>query len=381
MPLLHVLGESLVEQDELVEKIRLHPESVAKFAQAMRNPNGPDASPAMLTFNGAIVTATEATKVASAATTPIQDVGIGKPATVLIRHVYTGSYPKKGAFGSGGRDMLLTSAVRDAFTTFNMAPRAINFTKRRIPSYSNLIGPSATEDGTPVVYYSPAVTSQSTLVTFDLAFNDFDGELMDQIGGAVQTAGGIPVFGPYSGVLIGVGMAIKLISRLANSLVDSKPEFTETERLEFEVPGSTIPAAGFKVVCSKQFDHTQFRFEYEKGLVHKDTGVRYEGDLPYIVYLLDGTKNESLANFTPTAATAAQLSRFLSQKEGSTTVIEAIVDGLKLYNDAKFRGEADRLAKVIEKLPEDSTERVELEKKRQAFIANIISELLKPSNA
>jgi len=54
------------------------------------------------------------------------------------------------------------------------------------------------------------------------------------------------------------------------------------------------------------------------------------------------------------------------------------MDALKLYNDVKFRREADRLAAEIERLEEGSVERKEKEAQREAALANIVDELLKP---
>ena len=79
-----------------------------------------------------------------------QPIGTGKPLSIIIRHVYTGRYPKGSAFGAARRDVLLSSAVRDVFTSFNAAPRAVNIVKRRIPAHSDIGGPAATENGTPL---------------------------------------------------------------------------------------------------------------------------------------------------------------------------------------------------------------------------------------
>src|SRR4051812_33936040 len=87
-----------------------------------------------------------------------EPIGAGKPLSIIIRHVYTGRFPKGAVFGGSRRDLLLTSAVRDVLTTFNAAPRAINILKRRIPHRSDIKGVDATENGTPLVFYTPAVT-------------------------------------------------------------------------------------------------------------------------------------------------------------------------------------------------------------------------------
>jgi hypothetical protein len=305
-----------------------------------------------------------------------EPIGTGKPLSIILRHVYTGRYPKSGVFGASRKDMLLTSAVRDVFATFNAAPRAVNIIKRRIPSSTSITGIDATENGTPLIYYSPAVTSVSTTATIELSFDDFPEELVSRIGNAIVSAGGIPVFGPYGAVMIGVGLAIKLLSKVVNTLSDARAEFSVSERLEFELPDGGQMMAGYRVLCEPTFDPTPYTFKLGVGLVDAH-GKPYAGDEPYVVLLLDGKKQDAFKEFTPTAATAALLERFLEQKDGSEVVISTVVDAFKLFNDLRFRREADQLRT---RLPSDSTseEYKTLEKKINALLANIGEPLLKP---
>jgi hypothetical protein len=303
-------------------------------------------------------------------------IGTGKPLSIIMRHAYTGRYPKGSFFGGKRSDLLVTSAVKDVFTTFNAAPRAVNMLRRRISHRTTLAGIDATENGTPLIYYSPAVTQVSTTATIELSFDDYPDELVSRIGNAIVTAGGIPLFGPYGAVLIGVGLAIKLVSTVVNALTDSKPEFSMSERLEFELPDGAPLTPGYRVLCEPTFDPTDFTFKLGAGLIDVN-GRPYDGDEPYVVLLLDGRKQDAFKEFTPTAATAALLDRFLQQKDGSDVVISTIVDAVKLYSDFRFRREVDRLNEL---LPTDtnSDEYKALKKKIDALLANIGEPLLKP---
>ena len=225
---------------------------------------------------------------------------------------------------------------------------------KRVSKKDHITRPKATENGTELVYYINALTAEALTITFDIAFDDFPDELIDQIGSAIQTAGGIPIFGPYSGILLGVGMAVKLVSKLANALVDARPDFSVTEKLEFQIPGSPISGSGYNVLSTAPLNTSDFSFDLKQGLIHKATNKPYDGDEAYIVYMLDGTQKYSFKSFTPTVASAAMLSRFLSQKEGSQVAIETMTEAFKLFSDMRYRREADRLQKEIEKLPADS---------------------------
>lgn len=186
------------------------------------------------------------------------------------------------------------------------------------------------------------------------------------------------MFGPYSGMLFAAGSAIKLVSRLLNSLVDARPEFSLTERLDFQVPGAPIPDSGYKIVSNDALNHADFDFDLRRGLVSKQSGQPYDGDEPYIAFLLDGTRNDAFKEFTPTAASAALLSKFLNQREGSELAMEAITEAFRVYSDLRYRREADRLQHEIGTLPEGCDERRDLEVQRGAAIANILDCLLKP---
>jgi hypothetical protein len=305
-----------------------------------------------------------------------EPIGTGKPLAIVLRHAYTGRYPKGGSFGGSRKDVLLTSAVRDVFGTFNAAPRAVNIMRRRIPRATSIAGVDATESGTPLVYYTPAVTSVSTTATIELSFDDFPDALVSRVGNAIVSAGGIPLFGPYGAVMIGVGLAIKLVSTVVNALSDARPEFAVSERLEFELPDGGPIEAGYRILCEPTFDPTPFTFKLGVGLVDGQ-GRPYAGDEPYVVLLLDGRKQDAFKEFTPTAATAALLERFLQQKDGSEVVIGTIVDAIRLYNDVRFRREADRLTAQLPS-NQDSAEYKTLKKKIDALLANVGEQLLKP---
>ena len=304
-----------------------------------------------------------------------EPIGTGRPLSIIIRHVYTGKFPAS-SFLSSRKDVLVTSAVRDVFATFNAAPRAINLLKRRIASRADMFGIDATESGTPLVFYTPAVTSVSTTATFEMSFDDFPDELVTRVSNAITTAGNVPVFGPYGPVLIGVGLAIKLAASAVNALSDSKAEFSVSERLEFELPDGEPLAAGYRVLCANSFDPTPLSFKLGKGLVD-GAGKPYDGDEPYIVVLLDGARRDAFADFTPTAATAAILERFLQQKDGSDVAINTIVDAVKLFNDLRYRKEADKLDAQLQGLDENSDQYRTLKKKVDALLANVSEPLLK----
>jgi hypothetical protein len=107
--------------------------------------------------------------------------------------------------------------------------------------------------------------------------------------------------------------------------------------------------------------------------------VAAAGDPPDpIVISVDGAPMEELANFAPTAASAAVLSRFFGIKDGQQLPLDTIIDAIKLFNDLKFRKEIDRLDDQLKALKPDDPKRPQLEEKRKALLGNIMEDLLKP---
>jgi hypothetical protein len=76
-----------------------------------------------------------------------EPIGIGKPLTIELRHVYTGKYPVPG-FLDADKDMMITTAMK-SLATFNAAPRALNFVQKDVRAKTNTRSLPATADGTP----------------------------------------------------------------------------------------------------------------------------------------------------------------------------------------------------------------------------------------
>ena len=93
----------------------------------------------------------------------------------------------------------------------------------------------------------------------------------------------------------------------------------------------------------------------------------------------DGTEDNELKTFTPTAVSAAVISRFFNIKEGNSVPFDLVIDALKLANDISFRKQIIELDKKIAAAP-DGPAKEEMKKKRAALKDNILEELLKPTS-
>ena len=273
--------------------------------------------------------------------------------------------------------MLVTSAMKDV-VVFNVASRAVNFLRKDVGANTSINSPAATEQGTPLVAYLPAVTSPSTILTLEIVFDEFPDQLFGKVSSALSSLGGLPIFLPANGYLMAASTVVKLAGDLGQALFDGTPVFSATETLDFDIPGATSPEAEFRIVCNPDFDPTPYRFEPRKGLLDRDTGTPYAGDEPYIVLSLDGKQQDQFAGFTPTAASATLIEKFLNVKEGSEAAMDTLVESMKLFSDSKFRFQADSVKRKLEASTAGSDEAKALEERYKALLANIQNEAMRP---
>jgi hypothetical protein len=385
--LYHLLGNAIVDEQEYAEKWKSgeleeffqnlkryqkgHP--VPKSQQAIRLSSG------KLTFNNYISYRSAETLPGRAPEDagnliPFTPIGDGKPLTIEIREVYTGKFP-----GHGKKAMLITSAVK-SWKDQDPKPHAINFVKKDVGKNNRIETVGATEHGTPIVYYSPAVMDDLLSYDLSIAFQDIPKELIDKFGNLFHSAAAIPVFLPYSACLFAAGSIIKISGTLAKSVFDGNAEFFSSEKINIKRPG--IPTyAGYNLVTSRKepLDSdfiSKFHPDNEGRLVDKQ-GNPYTGDIPYVVVCLDGAAQEELASFAPMAASAQLLSKFITTEENQNVPFDTLFEGIKLYNDYQYRTRVNTIDGKLKGSLKDE-EKAALEKEREALIKNILTEDMKP---
>lgn len=302
-------------------------------------------------------------------------IGPGKPLTIEIRHVYSGKYPKSGLFRKE-KDVAVVSGVKD-YAIFAATARALNFIQKDHTKRTRFTTPSAFEKGTPVVAYYPALTTSSLTMSIEMAVDDFPGDFVNDLGNAFTALSGVPLMLPHAGFLMGLGEVTKLASGVGNALFDGKPEFSMTESLNFDRPGSLIAKADFRLLTRSHTLHMHYKYDDRFGMVHKVTGEPYAGDEPYVVVSLDGRERPNLKDFAPTAASASILKKFFNIGDDVRTPIETVVEGIKLASDMRFRDRAMEVKETLDALPADAQQREELQKQLDALLKNIGNDLFK----
>ncbi|WP_257385053.1 hypothetical protein [Tahibacter caeni] len=314
-----------------------------------------------------------------APTVAFTPIGLGKPLTIWLASVYPGDLPPKSGIFGKERGALVTSAVK-SWQTFDAQPRALNMLKKSVTRLMPISGPAATEEGTRVMFYSPALVDRSLTLTVELAIDNINEELFNSVGGIFRDAAGLPIFAMASPYLLAAGSLFKLGGQVANGLYDNKAEFQGTEVISFDVGGERTAVAGFAVLTRSELDESTLKnYSIGKdGILRNAEGTAYQGKIPYAVIALDGREDKRLEEFKSTAASAALMQRFYNVRTDGQTNATALIEALSLYNDFRFRSEADDILKELQKPGLSEDEKKALTEKLDAIKKNIKNELFKP---
>ena len=319
---------------------------------------------------------------------PFTQIGPGKPLTIMIRAVYTGEHP--GRIIPGQKiGMLVSSAVRTFISKdVEAQPKAVNYLLDEVKSYSYLNRPAASSTGTPIVYYSPAILEDSLTIEISIIFDKFPEDAFNSMGQIMQGAGGIPAFLPYSTFMLTMGTVTKIVGKIGEKLFDGSAQFSANEGLDICMEGVPATPSGYTFIFGRDMDKIEpnWRRKFHIGIspnndiiVVDEKDQEYRGDVPYVILSYDGKARDTLKSFTPTAASAAILSRFYGMKDGEsqTKLFDTFTESYKLYNDLKLRKQIDVLKKANEGLPdEDQTKKNNLERIK-ALESNIQTEEMK----
>ena len=364
MPFYHAIGNALVSPEEIKEKAI----SLGRFENEKKK---------QVDFLHGVLSRDVPTPqpvARSGARIPFQPIGLGKPLTVQLRHVFRGKHPERGA----QKPMLVTSAIK-AINQNKANARAINFLIGTLGDKKGFSHVPATSQGTPIIYNSPALIDFSMSLTVEVGFNDFRGNEVKRLGDLLQSAGAMPVFVAHSAYLIGAGLITKLAAKVGERIFEKGPVLTETAGIDMITGGAEASRAGFKILASDDFPD-DFLKEHQvnsAGQVVNAENKVYDGDLPYVTFSLDGTKRDDLKEFQATQASAEMLANYFAIRDGQQVSLGLAREALQLYNDLDFRRKADNLMKKMDELG-SGAEYDKLKVQYDACVKNIQEKALHP---
>lgn len=382
MAVLYNIGNVLADADELVEKAHLG--DLHTFLKAAAN--GEDHN---FEFRAGSLRSLDLHDNTKLGLPDFTQPGIGKPLSVEILSVYTGDAPQK--FFGGRKDLLIVSGVKSA-QTYGRAPKALNQLVEKIEDFQYL-QPGAFTQGSPIVYYSPAVDVSTTLCSFELVSDSFSREVFDMIGRLFSSTAGLPIFAPLNGYLIVGGALVKTSGKIGNAIFESAAFMREDIAFRFETPDLPMVQAKQMIICNDRDKHKLMGYEpgltSEIGgnqrpvLLSKRTGKPYRGDAPYIMISIDGRKREALREFTPKLASAAMIEKFYGSAL-EVQEIDILEEAMLLYNDYHYYKKAKQLEEAL--MPPDGgridTSSVAFRKSQRllnAYVRNIRAQVFRSS--
>jgi hypothetical protein len=310
---------------------------------------------------------------------PFQPIDFGRPLSIVLRKVYTGRFPEQHLFSSK-KPMLVTSAIRDAMTTA-AATRALNILREEVQPGSRFNGPDAASQGTPLLYYSPALASPFLTISLAVMFENLDKELFTRASALFGNLAGVPIFMPAMGYLLGASTVLKLAGDVGSQILNGTPALSDNLQLDFSFGGGALPQPGYWVFSAGSTDMTKYKFDPKRGLISQNNSAEYDGPDPVIVVSVDGGAVDSAANFTPLMVSANILGRFFNQRDGSEVAMDTILEAAKLVNDLGYRKKAEETKDKLAALPKDSPEAKKLQDSLKTFNQNIGESRLRLSTA
>jgi len=278
--------------------------------------------------------------------------------------------------------MLVISAMK-GITSYDGAPRAVNFLRNDALQHTSYREIAATDVGTPLVFYTKALTSVSTVISLEMIFQSFPSELFQSMTKLFNAASSIPLFAPASEYLVAASTVSKVVGDLGKALIDGTPAFKQTEPISFITPGTNLPTARFVLLTNDTADRSMYqnyKINDAGALVAISDGTPYNGDEPYIIIFLDGREVSDYEKFQPTAASAAILERFYNIGSNVVQPADSLIEAMQLLSDMKYRKDADALAQQIGAMPSGSPDLPNQQARLKALIANISNGLLKPKS-
>ena len=378
MGMFYAYGGALIDEDEIQAKTES-----GHFANFTKQRSS-DPGNAVIDFSTGRMTAenvrgTMVSPFPIATTIPFEPIGLCRPLTIEIRHVYTGRFPRTHFFQRSA-DMLVTSAIKSS-PVVNEAATALNFLRRNVEPHSGFSTPHADELGTPVVFYSPSLTQRTSNVTVKFDFNEFPSDEFDQVADALTMAAGMPLFASAALHMYGVSILTRLVGRLGEKLFDEPPTFKSSQLITFSRPGSTIPVANYALMMQDDDEERRILKTHvirDGRLVHADTDQPYQGDVPYVVISLDGRRNDDLRDFVATSAASVMLEGVLKGPKQSLQQVTELEEAVRIYHDYRLRRRADQLLQELAEEAPETNEYDRIASEHAALLANITTPVLRP---
>ena len=317
---------------------------------------------------------------------PFEPIGLGRPLIIRFENVYTGKLPKPVRFAipepNPSRALLITSAVKSCYT-YEGAPRAMNGLLPGIGQRRDIVPGVGTQPGTQTIFYSPALRDKALSVQIEMKFQDFDQKVFSELARVFNAMAGsaalIPPFHAAIPYMILAGGICKIAGEVGKQLLTGSAQFSASTLLNIELAGHARLQSGYALVTHDALDPELLNSLHidPGGKVVDAQGKDYRGELPHAVISFDGTKDQKLEQFQPTAASAALLGRFYNEG-GAEDIADRVIEAIRLYGDFSLRREFDEYSAKIEST-DNPRERKKLKAEQAAISRHIQNDIFRPT--
>lgn len=292
---------------------------------------------------------------------PFTPIGIGKPLGLEIMTTYIGDAPNR--FLGGKRDIMLVSGSKSVHTQ-GASVRGLNILSRKVTD-KQFIRPGAFDEGSRVVYYTPALDADAIHFNFDLIADTFRPQTFSDISQLFTSAASLPIFVPAAPFLLAGGVVAGLVGRLGNAF-DTPPFMKGSLTLEIRTPGEARAIPGRMIIYDDRDRQELLAYraghiqgpggEMKPALVHRQTGRIYNGNAPYLLINVDGSAKPQLDGFVLQAATVAQLNSFYGQAQPGAEAVNVLKEAMSLYNDLSYSRKIETQELMLAGITDTSSE-------------------------
>jgi hypothetical protein len=286
-------------------------------------------------------------------------VELGRPLHIEVITAYSGHVGRRRE-----TDLLVASAVKNT-ASHDAMPKAVNQVFRGV-SDGRTLRPGAFNQGSPTVYYSPALDEATLLFGVDMVLDSFNDSLFRTLSGLLGFAAGIPIFAPAGAFLLAGSQMVRMAGNLGRALFETGPILRSRYEIRFNEVWFQLPSAGLMVLWPDRLSDVELRglnarygIKVDDGgrqvyLAEKDAGqAPYQGEAPYMIVNLNTTDRPELRGFRPQHASAALLEQFYGSEAPGQAAVHFLKEALSLYNDFDYQKRALVALEQIERLRSD----------------------------
>lgn len=313
---------------------------------------------------------------------PPEPIGIGRPLSIRLGRMYPGPV--------GCKDMLVASSVRNP-SLYAASPWAMHYLFHNVQAERPLL-PSPSQDGSDVVFYSPAILDDALDIEVRFARDNFDPSKYEKVIGAAGKAlpaflvGALGVAGAAAAapVIYLAERAAKLVLNAVDRLVDQDNDWVSTWRLSIARGGFSQSRAGWYVLLDNETDaqlvaeelgelaggaSAEYVVRPSDGmLMYADSPNTIVAGIPWVTVFVDGKAEAPLKDWTRTAVSAAVATRFLNDSGDPT---DDFVEALTVFSDMRLVGDVIQVDRELEDTTLDQAARAALEQRRLGLLRNI----------